>query len=1073
MSDSDRPVEGVLAALQERAKELNCLYEVEQALNQVDQPLDVACQKVVEAIPPGWQYPDVCSAMLEYDEHRFACPDFEMTPWLQEADIVVQDERIGRICVVYLEERPREDVGPFLKEEERLIRTIADRVGHSILYHQLHHMRREWEQASRTADDADHQRWRGPIDLLRRTDRTLYLRIARKMVNHLCWVGITGAQELLQTTYGGAPDPEAAGDSNAPIRSRVFNDSPLLSGEPFLLASQTLGDDEVLHLIQAWITEDRASFLPKLLNNERTSLAEVAEGLRRFHHLMVDGGGLSESTLNGMRVSLIRRFLTEQLDFITIAKRHIQIEDFGELLDRVILSASSHGKLGGKSSGLFLADKVLRDHRGNGDGVGVVKVPKSWYIASEGLMHFIESNDLEEVLQQKYRDIAQVRHEYPNIIQLFRNSRFPRDIVKGVSVLLDEVGDSPLIVRSSSLLEDSLGSAFSGKYKSLFLANQGSKNERMAALLDAITEVYASVFGPDPIAYRKEKGLLDFHEEMAILVQEVVGTRVGDYFFPALAGVAFSTNEFRWSSRIRREDGLVRLVAGLGTRAVDRTPDDYPVLAVPRKPKLRANTTIDEIVRYSPSKIDVLNLRTNSFVTRTLDELLAEVGTDYPAFELVFSLLQNDTLRRPVPLLAKPESQTYVADFGGLVDSTDFVARVGRMLTVLEHALECPVDIEFAFDGTDLYLLQCRPQSSAAEDAPAPIPKEVPKQNVIFSADRYVSNGWVPDVSHVVYVDPDAYRELPERSDYLRVGQAVGELNKTLPKRQFILIGPGRWGSRGDVRLGVPVTYSDINNTSMLIEVARRTASYVPDLSFGTHFFQDLVESRIRYLPLYPDDGGGSLNDAFLTSAPNLLPDLAPEFADLEAVVRVVDVASATGGRMLRVLMNSELDRALGLLVAPESDGPELSPAQRRDAAARRSPEEFWRWRMRMAERIAAEADADRFGIEAMYIIGSTKNASAGPASDIDLLVHVNGDPGRRRDLEAWLEGWSLCLGEVNSMRTGYTSRGLLDVHYITDEDVERRTSFASKIGAVTDPARLLVVGVGRRDEGGEVSEEQ
>jgi pyruvate,water dikinase len=255
--------------------------------------------------------------------------------------------------------------------------------------------------------------------------------------------------------------------------------------------------------------------------------------------------------------------------------------------------------------------------------------------------------------------------------------------------------------------------------------------------------------------------------------------------------------------------------------------------------------------------------------------------------------------------------------------------------------------------------------------------------------------------------------------------------------------------------------------------VARRTASYVPDLSFGTHFFQDLVESRIRYLPLYPDDGGGSLNDAFLTSAPNLLPDLAPEFADLEGVVRVVDVASATGGRMLRVLMNSELDRALGLLVAPESDGPELSPAQRRDAAARRSPEEFWRWRMRMAERIAAEADADRFGIKAMYIIGSTKNASAGPASDIDLLVHVNGDPGRRRDLEAWLEGWSLCLGEVNSMRTGYTSRGLLDVHYITDEDVERRTSFASKIGAVTDPARLLVVGVGRRDEGGEVSEEQ
>jgi pyruvate,water dikinase len=156
------------------------LYEVEQALNQVDQPLDEACRKVVEAIPPGWQYPDVCSAMLEIGDKRFECPGFRMTPWIQETDIVVQDERVGRICVVYLEERPKEDVGPFLKEEERLIRTIADRVGHSILYHQLHDMRREWEQASRTAGDDNHERWRGPIELLRRTDRTLYLRIARQ-----------------------------------------------------------------------------------------------------------------------------------------------------------------------------------------------------------------------------------------------------------------------------------------------------------------------------------------------------------------------------------------------------------------------------------------------------------------------------------------------------------------------------------------------------------------------------------------------------------------------------------------------------------------------------------------------------------------------------------------------------------------------------------------------------------------------------------------------------------------------------------------------------------------------------
>ena len=138
-------------------------------------------------------------------------------------------------------------------------------------------------------------------------------------------------------------------------------------------------------------------------------------------------------------------------------------------------------------------------------------------------------------------------------------------------MVLDDFKDQPLIVRSSSLLEDRMGSSFSGKYKSLFLANQGGKRERLEALTDAIAEVYASTFGPDPIGYRAERGLLDFAEEMGIMIQEVVGTRVGDYFMPAFAGVAFSRNEFRWSPRIRREDGLLRLVPGLGNPR--RRPD--------------------------------------------------------------------------------------------------------------------------------------------------------------------------------------------------------------------------------------------------------------------------------------------------------------------------------------------------------------------------------------------------------------------------------------------------------------------------------------------------------------------
>ena len=203
---------------------------------------------------------------------------------------------------------------------------------------------------------------------------------------------------------------------------------------------------------------------------------------------------------------------------------------------------------------------------------------------------------------------------------------------------LDDFGTKPLIVRSSSILEDRSGASFTGKYKSLFLANQGNKNERLEALLDAIAEVFASTIGPDPIQYRLERGLIDFHEEMGILIQEVVGKQIGPYYFPAFAGVAFSNNDFRWSSRIRREDGMLRLVPGLGTRAVDRLGDDYPVLIAPGQPGLRVNQRIEDILRYSPQKIDVLNLETNSFETIELRKLLKEFGDEYPAIDKLISV---------------------------------------------------------------------------------------------------------------------------------------------------------------------------------------------------------------------------------------------------------------------------------------------------------------------------------------------------------------------------------------------------------------------------------------------------
>ena len=242
----------------------------------------------------------------------------------------------------------------------------------------------------------------------------------------------------------------------------------------------------------------------------------------------------------------------------------------------------------------------------------------------------------------------------------------------------------------------------------------------------------------------------------------------------------------------------------------------------------------------------------------------------------------------------------------------------------------------------------------------------------------------------------------------------------------------------------------------MLIEVARKKGNYVPDLSFGTHFFQDLVESGIRYLPLYPDDPGTVFNEPFFRKSANILARLLPDLAHLADTVRVIDVPEATGGQVLRVLMNADLEEAVGVL-APPGVATVTSAAVPNPAA--RPADDHWRWRLRMAQKVASDLDPARFGVQAFYVFGSTKNASAGPGSDIDVILHFRGTPEQRRDLELWLEGWSLCLAEMNFLRTGYRSEGLLDVHLVTDEDLAQQSSYAAKIGAITDAARPLTLG--------------
>src|SRR5262249_23593853 len=237
-----------------------------------------------------------------------------------------------------------------------------------------------------------------------------------------------------------------------------------------------------------------------------------------------------------------------------------------------------------------------------------------------------------------------------------------------------------VIVRSSSLLEDNFGASFAGKYASFFCPNQGTPKENLRDLTIAIRRIYASVYSPDALLYRRRKGLLDYDERMAVLLQEVQGQTYRHYFFPTLAGVAFSHSPIVWNPRLRREEGFVRIVLGLGTRAVGRVGDDYARLVTLSHPALRPEVTPSDIRRYSQRFVDLLDLKANVFITLPVSKIL---GADYPALRWVASIHQDDTLMPLFSLGAQVASERLVLTFDNLLQRGNFVSLLKSVLSTL------------------------------------------------------------------------------------------------------------------------------------------------------------------------------------------------------------------------------------------------------------------------------------------------------------------------------------------------------------------------------------------------------
>ena len=681
--------------------------------------------------------------------------------------------------------------------------------------------------------------------------------------------------------------------------------------------SKHLSCGEIENYINLARKKEKSQTLSMVVNRDQATSMEISRALREFCDIPMGEVYISPEEAIGIRVALISRFISSQLPFVSLAKNHITMRDMDLILQKSLWSRKRPGRLGGKASGMILALKILLPllAKHESELEEYIRVPDTWYLNSGVFSEFLDRNNLYLFHTYKYKSREEIEREFQHIEGKFKNATFAPEVVEDFRKILEEIGEDPIIIRSSSLLEDSFGLAFSGKYLSVFLTNQGDIETRLAAFINGLKRVFASIFGPDPILYRLDHGLLDFDERMAMVVQKVVGRRFGDYFFPFVSGVLFSRNVYAWNPKIKKEEGLGRLVFGLGTRAVDRVGSDYPRMIPLSHPLLRPEVTASQIKKYSQRQVDLLNLKKGCFETVDFRTLSATV--QHP--DLFYAVSVDKDGHCAAPLFKGQEfgGGELLVTFENLLTKTPFVSLAKKILSKVESVYGRPVDMEFAWDGDKFYLLQCRALSTRKELERVAVPEDVPKERILFTTHAGLTNSIVENLEYIVYVNPRAYESLSTFEEKMGVAQAVNLLNKKLEGKKFALMGPGRWGSN-DINLGVKVTYSSINNAKLLMEIAFAREGYTPEVSYGTHFFQDLVEADIAIVPLFPDDPAAILNESFLLKSQNLLTEIAPEAEASQEVVRVIHVPSVCDGHYLQVYLDMGTPKGLGFFGPPK-----------------------------------------------------------------------------------------------------------------------------------------------------------
>ena len=612
-------------------------------------------------------------------------------------------------------------------------------------------------------------------------------------------------------------------------------------------------------------------------------------------------GVAPDSEVGEIFLQLLGMMLTRDERVVELATRWLELPDLLAIRRRMI----GTGLIGGKAVGMLLARAILA--RQSPRTRQRLEPHDSWFVGSDVFYTYLVRNGGWRARREQ-RSPASFLDGAAEARARVLAGAFPDIILKQFAAMLECYGQSPIIVRSSSILEDGFGNAFTGKYESVFCANQGGPAGRLEAFLAAVRAVYASAMSEKALRYREHRGLLDRDEQMGILVQRVSGAVRGTLFFPQAAGVALSYNPWVWSKEIDPHAGVARIVFGLGTRAVDRADDDHTRLVALNAPARRPEASLDDASEHAQRRVDVIDLAANRFASLTFEEVVRRA----PGV--------------PIDLFATPRrGAPPVLTFERLLSATPFVEEMREILRTLADAYRYPVDVEFTLNvlsGGQLRLnvVQCRPlQVKEGGPIVAP-PADLPDSAVLLeSHGPVVGQSTHAPVDRVILVDPDAYERLPTH-DRFEVARLVGRATRLDPggTRRILLVGPGRWGT-STISLGVPVSFAEIQRVSAICEVVKPGMNVVPDVSLGSHFFNDLVETNMLYLAVFPERPGYRLADAVLRTERNRLPELLPDDARLADVVRVVDFPLPGDGRSLWLNASCIDQRVLCYLAPPAS----------------------------------------------------------------------------------------------------------------------------------------------------------